>query len=97
MAYSRGDKSKNYDKKRKKNFQGNNNNSSDNFQINWIENLLQRGILGGRKEVLRLILGPYLSKRKSHVDAVVILQRWLDKCNEVKQLDRNFNSKQRIE
>lgn len=84
--------------KKRINFQyNNNNNSSDNFQIRWIENLLQKGIADGRKESLRLILGPYLSKRKNHDEAFIILQKWLDKCNIVRPLDRNLNSKQRIE
>ena len=68
----------------------------NDFQINWIEQLLQTGIPDGRKETLRLILGPYLSKRKTNDDAVVILQRWLDKCDNVKPLGYGFNSKQRI-
>ncbi len=69
---------------------------TNNYGINWIENLLQRGIADGRKESLRLILGPYLSKRKSYDDAVIILQKWLDKCNSVNPLDRGFNSRQKI-
>lgn len=68
----------------------------NNFQINWIEQLLQTGIPDGRKETLRLILGPYLSKRKSYDDATAILQQWLDKCNVLKPLDNGFNSIQRI-
>jgi hypothetical protein len=69
---------------------------SNNFQIIWIEQLLQKGIPDGRKETLRLILGPYLAKRKRYEDAVDILQQWLDKCNAVKPLEHGFNPKQRI-
>ena len=69
---------------------------TDNFSITWIEDLLQRGIADGRKEALRLILGPYLAKRKSYDDAVLILQKWLDKCNNVNPLDRGFNPQQKI-
>ena len=83
--------------KENKHFQGKNNGSTtNNFQIGWIERLLQRGIPDGRKEALRLILGPYLTKRKSNEESVAILQKWLDKCNSIKPLDRNFNPKQRI-
>jgi len=70
---------------------------STNFQINWIEKLLQTGIPDGRKETLRLILGPYLVKRKSYEESVSVLEKWLCKCNDVKSLDRGFNSKQRIQ
>ncbi len=43
-----------------------------------------------------MILGPYLSKRKRYDEAVIILQKWLDKCNSVNPLDRGFNSRQKI-
>jgi len=69
---------------------------SKDFQINWIEQLLQKGLPDGRKETLRLILGPYLAKRKNYAEAVDILQQWLDKCNSVKPLEYGFNPKQRI-
>jgi hypothetical protein len=84
--------------KENKHFQMKNNGSTttNNFQIGWIERLLQRGIPDGRKEALRLILGSYVAKRKSNEESVAILQNWLDKCNSVKPLDRNFNPKQRI-
>ncbi len=71
-------------------------NSNKYFQINWIEKLLKTGIPDGRKETLRLILGPYLTKRKSHEESESILIEWLKKCNDVEQLDNNFNPKQRI-
>ena len=70
--------------------------NSNDFQVNWIERLLQTGIADGRKESLRLILGPYLTKRKSHEETATMLQEWLNKCNDVKPLDRDFNPKQRI-
>ena len=71
-------------------------NNSDNFQIPWIERLLQTGIPDGRKETLRLILGPYIGRRKSCEESFVILERWLDRCDCIRPLDRGFNSKQRI-
>jgi hypothetical protein len=70
---------------------------STNFQINWIEKLLQTGISDGRKETLRLILGPYLAKRKNYKESVSVLDKWLSKCNDKRPLDRNFNSNQRIQ
>ncbi len=71
-------------------------NDVSNFQIQWIEELLQTGIADGRKEILRLIVAPYLIKRKSYDESVNILQNWLDKCNKVRELDRGFYPKQRI-
>ncbi|MDN5846465.1 MAG: hypothetical protein L0H53_09350, partial [Candidatus Nitrosocosmicus sp.] len=72
--------------------------TSSAFQILWIERLLQTGIGDGRKETLRLILGPYLTKTRKtdYAESVTALQEWLDKCNTVKLLDRNFNPNQRI-
>ena len=62
----------------------------------WIEKLLQTGIADGRKETLRLILAPYLIKRKSYDESVNTLEKGLDKCNKVKELDQGFYPKQRI-
>ena len=70
--------------------------ANNSFQINWIEKLLKTGIPDGRKETLRLILGPYLIKRKNHEESVSILNGWLKKCNDVERLDNNFNPKRRI-
>lgn len=67
-----------------------------NFQIKWIEDLLHRGIYDGRKETLRLILGPYLIKRKSYDAAFSMLREWLDKCNELRTLDKDFYPDQKI-
>jgi hypothetical protein len=69
---------------------------SNNFQIQWIEKLLQVGIQDGRKETLRLILAPYLIKRKSYDESINILEKWLDKCDKVKSLERGFSPSQRI-
>lgn len=80
-------------KKSRRNLEGS---SVDSLQIRWIEDLLQRGIYDGRKETLRLILGPYLIKRKSYVESFSILQEWLNRCNEIRQLDRDFYPQQRI-
>ena len=70
--------------------------NTSNFQIQWIERLLQTGIPDGRKETLRLILAPYLIKRKSYEESIHILERWLDECNKVNPLGSGFDSKQRI-
>lgn len=70
---------------------------TSNFKIQWIEKLLHTGISDGRKETLRLILGPYLAKRNNIVDAFRILQEWLDKCDKLNPLDRDFNPRQRIQ
>ncbi len=50
-----------------------------------------------KREILRLVLGPYLRKRKRYDEAVVLLERWLDKCNKLRPLDRDFNSRQKIQ
>jgi hypothetical protein len=68
---------------------------SPNFQVRWIEKLLQAGISDGRKETLRLILGPYLAKRKNSDATLRILQEWLDKCHKLNPLDSDFNPRQR--
>lgn len=70
---------------------------SNNSKILWIEDLLRTGIPDGRKETLRLILGPYLSKRNTYEISVSILQNWIEKCDRVKPLDAGFYPKQRIE
>ncbi len=66
-------------------------------EIKWIEKLLQTGISDGRKETLRLILGPYLAKRKNNTEVFRILQEWLDKCNKLQPLDRDFDPSQKIQ
>lgn len=71
-------------------------NDASNFQIQWIERLIQTGIADGRKETLRLILAPYLIKIKNYNESTYILENWLDKCNKVKELDQGFNRNQRI-
>lgn len=50
----------------------------------------------GRKETLRLILAPYLIKRKSYDESINTLEKWLDKCDKVKELDHAFHPRQRI-
>lgn len=82
-------------KMRKKSYSNNTIDRGD-FQIQWIEQLLQVGIYDGRKETLRLILAPYLIKRKSYDESVNILEKWLDKCDKVNSLERGFSPKQRI-
>ena len=83
-------------KKTKSNYRNPYQGKSDIIQTYWIERLLQTGIPDGRKETLRLILGPYLAKRKNYEESVSLLIKWLNKCESIKPLDRSFNSKQRI-
>lgn len=62
-------------KKNRKSFYRNSyHRKSDFIQIYWIERLLKTGIPDGRKETLRLILGPYLAKRKNYDKSVFMLQ-----------------------
>jgi len=42
-------------------------------------------------------LRPYLAKRKNDADAFRILNEWLDKCNKLNPLDRDFNPRQKIQ
>ena len=37
-----------------------------------------------------------MGRRKSYEESIIILERWLDKCDRLRPLDRGFNSKQRI-
>lgn len=71
-------------------------NDANNFQIQWIEKLLQTGIPDGRKETLRLILGPYLANTKDYDDAVNLLREWLEKCNKLSPLNVDFYPNKRI-
>lgn len=61
-------------------------------KINWIESLLQTPIDDYRKNAIALILAPYLIniKKVSYDDTLQIIKDWLDKCNELRILDRTF-------
>src|ERR671937_1347387 len=61
--------------------------------IPWIEKLLETPIDDYRKNAVSLILAPYLIniKKLSYDDAFNIINTWLSKCGELRQLDHNFN------
>ena len=63
--------------------------------ISWIETLLQTPISDYRKNAVGLILAPYLIniKKISYQDSFQIIKNWLDKCNELRNLDPDFNYK----
>jgi hypothetical protein len=60
--------------------------------IAWIEKLLATPIDDYRKNAVNLILAPYLInvKKVSYDAALNIINSWLNKCAELKQLDQNF-------
>ena len=62
--------------------------------IQWIEKLLHTPIDDYRKNAISLILAPYLIniKKLSYDDAFNIINRWLDKCRQLRQLDSNVGS-----
>jgi hypothetical protein len=66
-------------------FQGN--------RIAWIEKLLETPIEDYRKNAVNLILAPYLInvKKLSYYAALNIINNWLSKCGELRQLDQNFD------
>lgn len=61
--------------------------------IPWIEKLLQTPIDDYRKNAVNLILAPYLInvKKLSYDAALNIINTWLSKCGELRQLDQNFD------
>jgi hypothetical protein len=61
--------------------------------ILWIEKLLYTPIDDYRKNAVSLILAPYLIniKKVSYDGALNIINSWLSKCGEVRQLDQNFD------
>ena len=76
-------------------------NNSNNIPVNpaiyyqWIDQLLQVGIEDCRKDVLDLIIIPYLVHIKKYADTETTTtnaQKWLELCNNVRRLDdkRNF-------
>ena len=60
-------------------------------QYIWIERLLETAIEDGRKYTLWKILCPYLVnvKKLQYEESYKILKTWLEKCNELKNLDFN--------
>jgi len=71
------------------------NNNSFNNKIPWIETLLQTQLADYRKYVIFRILPRYLisKKRLCYNEAFNIIKDWLKKCNSVRRLDSNFNSR----
>jgi Primase X len=61
--------------------------------IPWIEKLLETPIDDYRKNAVNLILAPYLInvKKLSYDAALNIINGWLSKCGEFRQLDQNFD------
>jgi Primase X len=61
--------------------------------IPWIEKLLETPIDDYRKNAVNLILAPYLIniKKLSYDAALNIINSWLSKCRELRQLDQNFD------
>jgi hypothetical protein len=61
--------------------------------IPWIEKLLQTPIDNYRKNAVSLILAPYLIniKKVPYDAALNIINSWLSKCGELRQLDQNFD------
>jgi hypothetical protein len=61
--------------------------------IPWIEKLLHTPIDDYRKNAVSLILAPYLIniKKLSYDAASNIINSWLSKCGELRQLDQNFD------
>jgi Primase X len=82
------------DKKLKEfNMQTNKTESYRGNTITWIEKLLETPIDDYRKNTVNLILAPYLiNVRKVSYDiALNIINSWLVKCGELRQLDQDFN------
>jgi hypothetical protein len=61
--------------------------------IAWMEKLLETPIDDYRKNAVNLILAPYLIniKKLPYDDALNIINNWLSKCDELRQLDQNFD------
>jgi hypothetical protein len=66
---------------------------TSNPVILWIEKLLQTPIEDGRKNVVALILAPYLVniKKMSYSESYNSIKGWLDKCNSLRRLDSGFS------
>ena len=70
-------------------------NKGQNNTISWIETLLETPISDYRKNAIGLILAPYLVniRKISYESAHEIIKEWLNKCNELRKLDADFNYK----
>jgi hypothetical protein len=76
-----------------RNNQTESNYASRGSTIPWIEKLLETPIEDYRKNAVNLILAPYLInvKKLSYHTALNIINSWLTKCGELRQLDQNFD------
>jgi hypothetical protein len=63
--------------------------------IKWIDILLEIPISDCRKNAISLILAPYLIniKKLPYTNAFDIIKDWLNKCDPLRRLDPNFNSR----
>jgi len=79
--------------KRRHRFGSFDNNSSNT--IGWIERLLQTPLQDYRKNAISLILAPYLItiRKYSYEQAFAAIKEWLQKCDTLKRLESNFNSR----
>lgn len=68
----------------------------NNSRIEWIERLLQTPIVDQRKYCLWRIIGPYLLnvKHMTESESAKTMEKWLELCNSLKELD--FMSKSKI-
>jgi hypothetical protein len=67
-------------------------------EIRWIENLLHTAIADYRKHTIDLILAPYLIniRKLSYSQAFEVIKAWLDRCDQLRPLDRSSNFNRRI-
>lgn len=74
-----------------KKFHRNRSSIAANINIDWIEKLLQTPLENNRKYCLFHILVPYLLniKKMSANESIHILDKWLEKCSEIRSLDFN--------
>jgi hypothetical protein len=79
---------------RHNNYLPNTSRNSNNI-IPWVEKLLQTPIEDYRSRAVWRILAPYLInvRKLSYEEGFSIIKEWLDKCNNLKKLDFNANSK----
>jgi hypothetical protein len=83
------DQSKRTEKRLRQSLEPNKQFDTDIGIIAWIEKILLTAIADQRKDLLFWVLGPYLVtvKRLDYEQAYEILETWLKKCNEVRELE----------
>jgi hypothetical protein len=72
-----------------------NNNNNNSSSISWIERLLQTPLQDHRKYCIWRILVPYLLniRKLSEQDTIDIIRDWLNRSNQIRRLDFNYNQK----